>query len=259
MAQYKDSLTSSITHQYWWRPSALWPSISDLKFSGFARGAPSGDSKAKMDTYGHEMHSIYNLDLMSWTNLPFTNANCLNKQIQVQFGLLFRLKTIQYLCVCLLLSGLFEPSRSRNSSVLSLLYSSVFFISRGLSLNWTWAADSQSGVRWKAEKGRRGSRRKNSAGGGHCNSFGPRSLFSWHTTALLPQRPCFPSEYSPSLCPSLNHKRGEQAWAGIIGSFLSASAMCKDSNNGRDREGKWFKVRFSPAPFSEGSAPFRAC
>lgn len=162
-------------------------------------------------------------------------------------------------CVCLLLSALFLPSRSTNSSVLSLLYCSVFFISRGLSLNWTWAADSQSGVRWKAEKGRRGSRRKNSAGGGHCNSFGPRSLFSWHTTAVLPQRPCFPSEYSPSLCPSLNHKRGEQAWAGIIGSFLSASAMCKDSNNGRDREGKWFKVRFSPAPFSEGSAPFRAC
>lgn len=63
----------------------------------------------------------------------------------------------------------------------------------------------------------------------------------------------------PFSSPSLNDKRGEQAWAGIIGSFLSASAMCEDSNNGRDREGKWFKVRFSPAPFSQGSAPFRAC
>lgn len=42
----------------------------------------------------------------------------------------------------------------------------------------------------------------------------------------------------PFSSPSLNDKRGEQAWAGIIGSFLSASAMCEDSNNGRDWEGK---------------------
>lgn len=102
-------------------------------------------------------------------------------------------------------------------------------------------------------------RRKSSAGGGHRCGFSPRSLFSWHTTARLPQRPCFPSEYSPFSSPSLNDKRGEQAWAGIIGSFLSAPAMCEDSNNGRDREEKWFKVWFSPAPFSRGSPPFTAC
>lgn len=50
-------------------------------------------------TYGHKMHSIYSLDLMSWTNLPFTNTNCRTKQIQVQFRLPFWLKMIQYLCV----------------------------------------------------------------------------------------------------------------------------------------------------------------
>lgn len=80
-----------------------------------------------------------------------------------------------------------------------------FFISWGLSLNWTWTAESPSAWRWKAEKesGERRERwrRKNSAGGGHRRSFSPRSLFSWHTTARLPQRPCFPSEYSPSLPP----------------------------------------------------------
>lgn len=42
----------------------------------------------------------------------------------------------------------------------------------------------------------------------------------------------------PLSSPSLNDKRGEQAWPGIIGSFLSASAMCEDRNNGKDREGK---------------------
>lgn len=42
----------------------------------------------------------------------------------------------------------------------------------------------------------------------------------------------------PFSSPSLNDKRGEQAWAGIIGSFLSASAIYEDSNNGRDWEGK---------------------
>lgn len=87
-----------------------------------------------------------------------------------------------------------------------------------------------------------------------------RGAFSAGTQLLFCHwGPAFHQNIPPLLAPLLKHKRGEQAWAGIIGSFLSASAMCKDSNNGRDREGKWFKVRFSPAPFSEGPAPFRAC
>ncbi len=91
--------------------------------------------------------------------------------------------------------------------IFSLSYCTLlfFFISQGLSLNWTWTAESPSAWRWKAEKESRERRerwrRKSSAGGGHRRSFSPRSLFSWHTTARLPQRPCFPSEYSPSLPP----------------------------------------------------------
>lgn len=41
-----------------------------------------------------------------------------------------------------------------------------------------------------------------------------------HKLLRLPLRPCFPSEYCPALPPSFKDKRGEQAWAGIIG-FLS--------------------------------------
>lgn len=63
--------------------------------------------------------------------------------------------------------------------------------------------------------------------------------FSAGTQLLSCHRgPAFHQNIPPLFAPLLNHKRGEQAWTGIIGSFLSAPAMCKDSNNGRDREGK---------------------
>lgn len=66
-----------------------------------------------------------------------------------------------------------------------------------------------------------------------------RRVFSAGTQLLGCHRgPAFHQNIPPLSSPSLNDKRGEQAWAGIIGSFLSASAMCEDRNNGRDREGK---------------------
>lgn len=111
----------------------------------------------------------------------------------------------------------------------------------------------------KEREARGGRRRKSSAGGGHRCSFSPRSLFSWHTTAGAATEALLSIRILARSSPSLNDKRGEQAWAGIIGSFLSAPAMCEDRNNGRDREGKRFKVRFSPAPFSRSSsAPFQS-
>lgn len=104
-------------------------------------------------------------------------------------------------------SAFHSPTQEINLFTLFLCPSPsfFFFISWGLCLNWTWTAESPSAWWWKAEKESRESRerwrRKNSAGGGHRRSFSLWSLFSWHTTALLPQRPCFPSEYSPSLPP----------------------------------------------------------
>lgn len=65
-----------------------------------------------------------------------------------------------------------------------------------------------------------------------------KELFSWHTTAKAATEALLSIRIFPLSSPSLNDKRGEQAWAGIIGSFLPASAMCEDRNNGRDREGK---------------------
>lgn len=95
MAQYKDLLTSSITHQYWCRLRALWPSISDLKFSVFAYGALRGTPRPE---WTHMDIKCMKYTLL--TNLSFhTDANYLNKQIQVQFRLLFWLKNIQYLCI----------------------------------------------------------------------------------------------------------------------------------------------------------------
>lgn len=76
-----------------------------------------------------------------------------------------------------------------------------------------------------------------------------RGAFSAGTQLLSCHRgPAFHQNIPPLFAPLLKHKRGEQAWAGIIGSFLSASAMCKDSNNGRIGRGNDSKWDFHLLP-----------
>lgn len=101
-------------------------------------------------------------------------------------------------------------------------------------------------------------RRKSSAGGGHRRSFSPPSPFSWHTTARAATEALLSIRIFPLSSPSLNDKRGEQAWAGIIGSFLSASAMCEDRNNGPGPGGEMIQSEIFTCSLQPGPGSFQS-
>lgn len=135
----------------------------------------------------------------------------------------------------------------------------ILLYSLFLSLNWTWAAESQRGVQWKAEKGRRRMKEKELGRWWALRQLRPAEPFqlahncSPATEALLSIR-IFPL----SLAPLLKHKRGEQAWAGIIGSFLSPSAMCKDNNNGRESGGEMIQSEIFTCSLQRGLCSFQS-
>lgn len=75
--------------------------------------------------------------------------------------------------------------------------------------------------------------------------FSLQTPFSGHKTARLPQRgPAFHQNITPSFPPSLNAKRREQAWAGIMGSFLS---LCRRGWKRQQWRQNDLKGAFSPA------------
>lgn len=142
----------------------------------------------------------------SWGELELLNTheNHFKIQSQVQLRPFFQCKTkySTYVSACVFHTLFFTLPLKKlifSLSFCTLLFF-LYFMRPQPELNLDCWVTERLAVKGREERRERW-RRKNSAGGGHRRSFSPRSLFSWHTTARLPQRPCFPSEYSPSLPP----------------------------------------------------------